>query len=121
MILIVGVAGGIASGIGVVFLLTPFSYTQRRRWSDLIPFGRRASDPQPGPATGEAKRGRRASDFDSQQQVNFGRRASDLPERAETPSPAPTEAPSKPSNPENTTSLLQCLTKLEQQGRGPNS
>lgn len=38
-----GCAGGLLAGLGLVFLITPFG-ERRRRWSDYLGFGRRASD-----------------------------------------------------------------------------
>jgi hypothetical protein len=121
MILIAGVVGGLASGMGVVFLLSPFSYTQRRRWSDYLPFGRRATDPKPGQSSEEVRRGRRTTDFQPPEQVvNYGRRATDVSPVPTLAQPPDVDASSTESvDSAGTSSLLQCLTKLDQRGSGP--
>lgn len=125
MILMIGVGGGMACGIGLVFLLTPFSYTQRRRWTDLLPFGRRAADRSSDHGPPEPVKGRRATDVQpTERQANYGRRASDLAEQPSAkPLASPSTAPSDSAELETgvTSSLLQCLTKLDQRGGGPRA
>jgi uncharacterized protein involved in exopolysaccharide biosynthesis len=115
MILLAGVVGGVASGVGLVFLLTPMSYTRRRRWSDYLPFGRRATDRQATVSRSPVNRGRRATDrCPSEREVNYGRRATDVPQATKTPqadSAGTTRTSS--NNREDGSLLLQCLTILE--------
>ncbi len=69
-IVLAGMAGGLATGIGLLFLTAPTGRQLGRRWSDYLRHGRRASDQAEG--RGQiGGQGRRADD------VNYGRRAGD--------------------------------------------
>ena len=46
-IVLTGLAGGLATGLGLVFLLTPAGPFHGRRWSDYLSIGRRAGDKRP--------------------------------------------------------------------------
>lgn len=125
LILVVGVGGGMACGIGLVFLLTPFSYTRRRRWADYLPFGRRATDRSPDQRSPGPSPGRRATDVQpTEQQATYGRRATDVAEQPVATPQAPASAGPSTSaklETEGTSSLLQCLTRLQQRGGGPDA
>jgi len=78
VIVAAGLVGGLATGIGLVVLIVPVNSEQRRRWSDYVHagrratdrlFGRRASDQSEDPAGGRLMV--RGTD------VNYGRRATD--------------------------------------------
>ena len=51
VIILAGFAGGLAAGVGVVFLVAPPGRPQGRRWSDFLPMGRRATDRTPNRRT----------------------------------------------------------------------
>jgi hypothetical protein len=52
-VILTGTAGGLATGLGMVFLLTPGGPLRGRRWSDYLPMGRRSSDRQAGRRAGD--------------------------------------------------------------------
>lgn len=87
-IVLAGLAGGLAIGVGLTLLTAPVGRQMGRRWSDYLRYGRRATDHPPAPRADESPRGRRAAD-----QVR-GRRATDAPllrrsaDRLSEPTPA---------------------------------
>jgi len=62
-ILLAGFGGGLLTGLGLVLLAMPGGNRRGRRWSDCLPWGRRASDePAKAAAVAGSPAGRRASD-----------------------------------------------------------
>jgi uncharacterized protein involved in exopolysaccharide biosynthesis len=70
-IVLTGLAGGLATGLGLVFLSAPVAHLRGRRWSDYFPgrratdrpvAGRRAEDRQAAPPSDVPRTGRRATD-----------------------------------------------------------
>ncbi len=114
-ILAAGTVGGLISGFGLVFLLTPFPGNRQRRWSDCLPFGRRAADRHPAPADELGTPRRRATDRQvAGEQIKYGRRATDLPQRAVAAEPdAELAEQAGLEESENLTSVLRCLEILE--------
>jgi uncharacterized protein involved in exopolysaccharide biosynthesis len=90
-IVLAGLAGGLATGLGLVFLTAPAGRQWGRRWTDYLRQGRRtgdresqrAQDLSPNRRAEDRKFGRRAADA-------ANRRASDVP--AEPPQPTVAEA-----------------------------
>ena len=90
-----GTLGGIIAGLGLLFLTMPNNPIRGRRWSDYLPFGRRATDKTPGrrttdkPAVAPSTQnvGRRASDTPTSPSnaQNTGRRSEDRGNPNETP------------------------------------
>lgn len=84
-VLAAGLFGGLLSGVGLVFLIAP-PRSQGRRWSDYLPWGRRATDLQAPPVANRPAAkpasvpgGRRAEDQTEtgERRTSSGRRAAD--------------------------------------------
>ncbi|MBW3599031.1 MAG: hypothetical protein KY475_17385 [Planctomycetes bacterium] len=71
MIVLAGLFGGLATGVGLALLTAPATRGWGRRWSDYLRHGRRADDRPPSPEGQTSPRARRAEDRTP------GRRASD--------------------------------------------
>jgi succinoglycan biosynthesis transport protein ExoP len=81
-----GLLGGLAAGIGLVFLVYPPANAQGRRWTDRLKFGRRATDPPTARRAEDPSTARRAED------QKPARRAGDAT-RQPASEPAPEEQP----------------------------
>jgi uncharacterized protein involved in exopolysaccharide biosynthesis len=83
MICLAGLMGGLGSGLGLVFLVSPQGQAAGRRWSDSVAtFGRRATDMLPGfgRRNSDQAGGQRAGDPPAS--IPGGKRASDPPAEA---------------------------------------
>jgi hypothetical protein len=94
LLVLAGVAGGLFTGLGLVFLTAPSGRQWGRRWTDFLTHGRRATDrtvrraeDQRSPSsTNAVNSNRRAEDR------NQSRRASDAPRNRRADEPPPIEA-----------------------------
>jgi hypothetical protein len=97
MIVFTGLFGGLATGLGLVFLTAPAGRQLGRRCSDYLRLGRRATD-RDGERTGDGNQGRRAGDPLYGRRADdkkYGRRAGDAPpQRRATDSTGGNAAPS---------------------------
>ncbi len=113
VIVLTGMAGGLATGLGLIFLTAPAGRQWGRRWTDYIRYGRRATDhmgrraddPPPSHIVEYSGPRRRASDFpmeNRREEQPPARRSSDTPparRATDPPSAAPIAEVAQPPAP----------------------
>jgi hypothetical protein len=101
-IVLVGMLGGLATGLGLLFLTTPMTRQWGRRCTDYLLHGRRSSDRNQQAAGNHA--GRRTTDSGRDRRAEDGpplnRRATDLPPRRRASDAAPECRTVPPISPE---------------------
>jgi uncharacterized protein involved in exopolysaccharide biosynthesis len=85
-ILAAGLLGGLMTGAGLVFLVAPLGPNSTgRRWSDYLPFGRRAADRGQRPVNGENSPSRRAEDPATASRSSDGEQSRRAEDRTQAP------------------------------------